>query len=202
MTRRAPKSLRIRIRLAAAGAVLVAGALAGCTGSTPSLPAGTAGQLQSAVLTVSTAAAAGDYAGAQAALDSLKALLAVATEENRIAPGRASDIQAAIALVEADLAAALSIATPTPRATPQTVPPSTRTPATPRTQEPTPEAPAPTTPAPTPTEQPSPQPTEPEPTPTTVPTTPAPTPEPTDTAEPGPTAEPDDNSGPGNGAAD
>lgn len=198
MTRRTPQSLRTRIRLAAAGGVLVAGALAGCTGSAPSLPAGTAGQLQSAVLSVSTAAATGDYAGAQAALDALKALLAEATEENRIAPGRATDIQAAIALVEADLAAALTSSTPTPRATPQTVPPSTRTPAAPRTQEPTPEAPAPTTPAPTPTEQPNPQP--PEPTPTTVPTTPAPTPEPTATPEPGPTIEPDDNSAPGNGA--
>ncbi|MGO4784018.1 hypothetical protein [Cryobacterium sp. W22_MBD10_FK3] len=194
MNRQSPKAHRPGARLTAAGVILVATLLAGCTSTAPTLQAETAGQLQAAVLSVSTAAASGDFAGAKDALESLKAVLATATEEDRLSAGRASDIQAAIALVEADLVALLTPQTPSPSTPPAAPPPETDEPVAPPPEPELPDPP-PVTPEPEPpqpTEPPPAEPTEPpppEPTPTVEPTPPA-TPEPTPAPTQVPEAEP------------
>ncbi|MBB5632705.1 hypothetical protein BKA04_000928 [Cryobacterium mesophilum] len=103
-------------RATAAGAalLLLAGALSGCAPSGQQLDAGSARQLQASVLAVTTAAAAGDYSEAIAALDTLEEQLTEGTASGAIDSGRSARIQASIDLVRADLAAAEPQPSPTP----------------------------------------------------------------------------------------
>jgi hypothetical protein len=105
-------TLRRRFTLVVAGITLAGGLLAGCATGTPDLHSDTASGLQDGVLTVSTAAAAGDFAGAQAALDVVQADLAAASAADGVTAARAAEIQAAIDLVASDLAAAIESGAP------------------------------------------------------------------------------------------
>jgi hypothetical protein len=70
--------------------------------------------MQESVAAVTQAAAAGDPAGAIAALDSLEAQLKEDTASGAISADRSAQIQASIDLVRADLTAALPEPSPTP----------------------------------------------------------------------------------------
>lgn len=90
--------------------------LAGCVGN--SVPAATptvssyssaaASRLQSAVLSVSSAAANGDPAAALARLDELTVTLADARARGEVSTARLDSISAAMALVRADLQSAIT----------------------------------------------------------------------------------------------
>ena len=71
-------------------------------------------RMQSSVSAVTQAAAAGDPAGAIAALDALEAQLKQDTASGAISADRSARIQASIDLVRADLTAALPTPSPTP----------------------------------------------------------------------------------------
>ena len=105
-------TLRRRFTLVVAGITLAGGLLAGCATGTPDLHSDTASGLQDGVLTVSTAAAAGDFAGAQAALDVVQADLTAASAANGVTAARAAEIQAAIDLVASDLVAEIESGAP------------------------------------------------------------------------------------------
>lgn len=119
-----------RLVVALAGIGLAGSLLTGCAGS-PALNAGTAGELQNGVLAVSTAAAAGDFATAQTDLGTVQATLDAALAGDTVTAARATEIQAAIDLVGADLAASIAAGTPgeTPEEeTPDDEPEETETP--------------------------------------------------------------------------
>ncbi|QYF74078.1 hypothetical protein [Cryobacterium sp. PAMC25264] len=101
-----------RLVVALAGVGLACGMLAGCAGATTALHADAASELQSGVLAVSTAAAAGDYTSAQTALDTLRESLAEASADDTVTAARAAEIQTAIGLVAADLASSIAASTP------------------------------------------------------------------------------------------
>jgi hypothetical protein len=107
-------------RLAArvATGLLVFATLTACSGPAPELAPPTADKLQSGVLGVTAAAAAGDFAGAQSALTAVQADLLTAAAAGQVSAARSAEIQSAINLVTADLAGAIDAATPTPTATP------------------------------------------------------------------------------------
>jgi len=103
-------SLRARLGAALAGAAVVATVLAGCTAATPRIDADTAAALQSGVMAVSVAAAAGDFTTAQADLAAVRDTLAASADT--LTTARTSEIQAAIDLVDADLTAAIAASAP------------------------------------------------------------------------------------------
>lgn len=113
---------RSRFMLMAAGLLLAVAALTGCSGAQVDLQESTAGLLQSGVLEVTTAAAAGDYETAQLALNALQAHVLTAAAAGQVAAARSAEIQSAINLVQADLAAAIVASTPTPTPTPTSTP--------------------------------------------------------------------------------
>lgn len=124
MTRRHPVTLRTRLGLALAGVAVITTALSGCTSSATSLDADTAAALQNGVMAVSVASAAGDFTTAQAGLGDVRATLAAAAD--RLSAARTAQIQTAIDLVDADLAAAIvASAPPVPAQTPAPAPVST-----------------------------------------------------------------------------
>lgn len=102
--------LRTRLTVAVAGIVLALATLAGCAGSPPDLQESTAAKFQLSVLDVTTAAKAGDFLAAQAALDALQADLLTATAAEQVSGTRAAQIQSAINDVGTDLAAAITAA--------------------------------------------------------------------------------------------
>ena len=152
------RGYRSRPLALAAAFLIAASALSGCAESIPELKPGAASQLQDGVLEVSTAAAAGEYAAAQSALTEVQADVLAFAKAGDVTPARSAEIQAAIKLVSADLAAAIAATPPTkapeaPEATeePEPSPEPTATPAPAPTQEPEPTTtptpePAPTTP--------------------------------------------------------
>ena len=128
-----------RIVRSTAVAVLVVAALSGCSNAPAALEPATADRLQSSVLDVTSAAAAGDYDTALSLLSAVEADLRTAASAGPITPERSAEIQAAITAVNSDLLAAVDASVPAPA--------PTRTP----TSAPTPsESPSPT-PSPTPT---------------------------------------------------
>ena len=106
------------MRRATALVTLVAGALmlTGCVGNgvpaapptTSSYSSAAASRLQSAVLSVSSSAAAGDPAAALSRLDELTVTLADARARGEVSTARLDSISAAMALVRADLQAAIT----------------------------------------------------------------------------------------------
>ncbi|MGY4859893.1 hypothetical protein [Cryobacterium sp. AP23] len=126
----ATPNIRTRLMLVVAGIGLAGSLLAGCATATPDLNADTAAGLQDGVLTVSEAAANGDFAGAQAALEVVQADLTAATAADGVTDTRAAEIQTAIDLVATDLAAAVAGApVETPEEAPAETPVETETPA-------------------------------------------------------------------------
>jgi hypothetical protein len=129
MTRPRSLSPRHRLGLVLVGAAVVASALGGCASATPNLDPDTAQALQSGVMAVSTAAAAGDFATAQADLATVRGTLAASADT--LTAERTQQIQTAIDLVDADLAAAIEAslpAEPAPTRTPSETPSKTPTP--------------------------------------------------------------------------
>jgi hypothetical protein len=111
------RTMRRRSMTAALAIAVWAAVLAGCTGSTPSIEATAARQLQSSVVAIAQSAAAGNASQALARLDELSTAVQASTASGAITSERAAVIRAAIAKVHADLTAAI-------RSTPPTVTPS------------------------------------------------------------------------------
>ncbi|WP_104163313.1 hypothetical protein [Cryobacterium sp. N22] len=103
---------RPRLVLAVAGIGLAGSLLTGCAGATAALDPGAAAELQDGVLAVSSAAAAGDFLTAQTELGTVQAALTAASAEDAVTAARAAEIQTAIDLVGADLAASIVASTP------------------------------------------------------------------------------------------
>ena len=103
-----------RVVTVTCAAMLVTAALSGCAPTEPGLDSAAASKMQESVSAVTEAAAAGDPAGALAALDALEAQLKEDTASGAISADRSARIQASIDLVRADLTAALPEPAPTP----------------------------------------------------------------------------------------
>ena len=111
-------TIRSRLSAGVVAALLVAAALTACSSASPDLATPTADKLQSGVLAVSTAAAAGDFSGAQSALTAVQADLLTAAAAGQVSAARSAEIQSAINLVTGDLADAIEAGRPTPTPTP------------------------------------------------------------------------------------
>lgn len=98
----------------AAAALLTAGILTGCANTPPELQPGAAEKLNARLQSVAQAAADNNLAAAKAELDLLASDVAAAAANGDISPARRQDIQAAIDLVNADLAAMTPPPSPTP----------------------------------------------------------------------------------------
>ena len=103
-----------RVATVACTVALVTAALSGCAPIVPGIDSAAASRMQASVSAVTQAAAAGDPAGAIAALDALEAQLKQDTASGAISADRSARIQASIDLVRADLTAALPTPSPTP----------------------------------------------------------------------------------------
>ena len=95
MNRRSPLSLAV--------AALLLLPLAGCTAAPVDLHATTAEQLQTEILAISEASAAGDFADAQSLLTAMQANLRTAAASGQVSAERSASIQSAINLVQGDL---------------------------------------------------------------------------------------------------
>ncbi len=109
---------RSRFTIAVVAIFLAVAVLASCSSTPANLQESTAERLQSGVLEVATAAAAGDYVSAQAALAVVEADLLTATADGQVTAARSAEIQSAINLVKTDLADAIAASTPTPEPKP------------------------------------------------------------------------------------
>jgi hypothetical protein len=118
-----------RVGLAWCAVALTLGTLSGCAPADPGIGAAASKQLQATVAEVTQAAAEGDIAAAKAILNTLERQLREATASGAISAERTARIEASIALVRADLAAA------TPRPSPTPTPPATGTSKSPSTVE-------------------------------------------------------------------
>ncbi|MEI5583738.1 MULTISPECIES: hypothetical protein [unclassified Agromyces] len=115
-------SMRIRAALAAAS-VAVAVGLAGCTAAPAAdLTAGQAEAFRSRVVAIADTSARGEYANALAAVEALEAELEQAVAEGELDGGREQRIRDAIALVRADLEAAIAAIPPEPEPEPAPAP--------------------------------------------------------------------------------
>jgi hypothetical protein len=114
---------RTRARALFAAPLLVVALLGGCASPDAGLEADTGRELQQGVVLVADAAAAGDTAGAIAALDALEARLAEAEADGSVSASRLTDIRSAIATVRADLSPVVETPAPTPTPTPSSVEP-------------------------------------------------------------------------------
>ncbi|WP_146069522.1 mucin-associated surface protein [Cryobacterium sp. Y11] len=95
MNRRSPLSMAV--------ATLLLLPLAGCTAAPVDLHAATAEQLQTEILAISEASAAGDFADAQSLLTAMQANLRTAAASGQVSAERSASIQSAINLVQGDL---------------------------------------------------------------------------------------------------
>lgn len=101
------RSVTARVVAVTCAAMLVTAALSGCAPTEPGLDSAAASKMQESVSAVTEAAAAGNPAGALAALDALEAQLKEDTASGAISADRSARIQASIDLVRADLTAVL-----------------------------------------------------------------------------------------------
>lgn len=178
---------RVR-QLMIAAPIAAAIVLAGCTGTTGDLAAGTATSMQQSIELIAERAAASDIAGALAELDALQVRLEQARSAGTIGAERAERVQQRIDLVRADLQTLAAQPTPTMTPVPTDAPEEEAPPPAPSESSP-PAAPSPT-PTPTSEAPPSPDP-EPEP-------EPEPEPSPEETApEPSPSTSPSEGGGEG-----
>jgi hypothetical protein len=119
-----------RVLLAVLAGVVVGAA--GCSGDTsaPALSDAAAHQLQADVLAVTSSAAAHNWTAARTELDTLHTDLAAARSGGTVSAARAASIEAAVAAVSSDVAAASAVST--------SPPPSPTSAPTPTTTRPTP----------------------------------------------------------------
>ncbi len=103
-------------------ATILLALLAGCAQSAPSYSPEAASELQKQVLAVSEASAAGELEGTLTRLDELEAMANAARADESISAERHTAILAAIALVRADITAAITVRdTPPPAPAPAPV---------------------------------------------------------------------------------
>lgn len=103
---------RFRRAIAAASVTLaLVGGLAACTAE-PDLAAEQSQAYRAQVVAIAESSAAGDYAGAIAALDALQAEIDAAVADGTLTAEREQRIREAMTLVRADLDAAIAAATP------------------------------------------------------------------------------------------
>lgn len=98
-----------RLTAALGGGALLVGLLAGCAGA-PAYDPATAERLQQHVLAVSDSSAAGDWATTQTRLLELEASASTALARGEITQERFDAIMSALALVQADVDAAVAAA--------------------------------------------------------------------------------------------
>ncbi|MFC9917009.1 hypothetical protein [Agromyces binzhouensis] len=111
-------TIRLRRALSAASVtVALAVGLAGCAAG-PAISEGDATAFRSQVVSIAESSSAGDFADALARLDVLQAEVDAAAADGSLDADRAASITEAIALVRADLEAAIAAATPSPEPTP------------------------------------------------------------------------------------
>ena len=135
---------RGRVITLALGAILTVSALTGCQASPPDLNAETAEQFQSTVLSVSQAVADGDLQVARDTLVAFDSDLEKAAANGSVSFARHQRIDSALALVLADIDAAIAAQAPAPEPAPEPEPePEVTLPVTP---EVTPEPVTPTDP--------------------------------------------------------
>jgi hypothetical protein len=115
------QTVKARTIAVLAGMVLAVVSLTGCSNPPADLSESTATRLQTGVLAVSTHAAGGDYAAAQASLGAVQGDLLAAAAAGSVSSQRAAQIQSAINLVSADLSAAIEASKPTPSPEPAPV---------------------------------------------------------------------------------
>jgi hypothetical protein len=106
---------------------------AGCSGDTsPALSDSAGRQLQADVLAVTTSAAAHNWVAARSGLTKLRTDLAAARTAGTVSAARADAIDAAVAVVNSDLAGAATSATPSTPSTTAVATPTTRPKPTPQ----------------------------------------------------------------------
>lgn len=110
---------RKRFSAAAAAAVLAAGILAGCANTPTDLKPGAAEKLNARLQTLARAAADNNLPAAKSELDLLASDVSAAAANGEISAARRQEIQKAIDLVSADLAAMTPAPTASPAPTPQ-----------------------------------------------------------------------------------
>ena len=109
---------RLRRTFAAASVALaLVGGLAACAAD-PEIAPEAAAAYRAQVVTIAERSAAEDFAGARAELDALQAAVDAAVAAGTLEPEREQQIRDAIALVRADLDAAIAAAVPPPTAEP------------------------------------------------------------------------------------
>ena len=101
---------------------LVIAVLSGCAQEPSDISPSTAKELQSAVVTISQSASAGDLSGALTQLDTLENTLRQKTAAGAITGDRSTRIEAAIEVVRSDLEAQIAALTPTPAPDPTPTP--------------------------------------------------------------------------------
>ena len=101
---------------------LVVAVLSGCAQAPTDISPSTAKELQSAVVTISQSASAGDLSGALTQLDALENTLRQKTAAGAITGDRSTRIEAAIEVVRSDLEAQIAALTPTPAPEPTPTP--------------------------------------------------------------------------------
>ena len=101
---------------------LVVAVLSGCAQTPTDISPSTAKELQSAVVTISQSASAGDLSGALTQLDALENTLRQKTAAGAITGDRSTRIEAAIEVVRSDLEAQIAALTPTPATDPTPTP--------------------------------------------------------------------------------
>ncbi|WP_400997441.1 hypothetical protein [Agromyces sp. GXQ0307] len=110
-------TVRLRRAMAAASVTLaIAAGLVGCAAAED--PATDAMGFRAQVVSVAESSAAGDFGDALTRLDRLQAEVDAAAAAGSLEADRAASITEAIALVRADLEAAIAAATPSPSPTP------------------------------------------------------------------------------------
>lgn len=107
-----------------AAALLAAGILAGCANTPTDLQPGAAVKLQARLQSLARAAADNNLPAAKTELDLLASDVSSAAANGEISPARRQDIQNAIGLIRADLAAMTTTPTPIPSPTAQTLAPT------------------------------------------------------------------------------
>lgn len=104
--------MRTRLLSTIASAILVVGLTAGCQASAPDLGAEQAKTFQARVLAVSSSVADGGYAAALEELTALETELDAAAADGTVSFSRHQRIDAALAVVKADLQAAIDAQAP------------------------------------------------------------------------------------------
>ncbi|RXZ43238.1 hypothetical protein [Agromyces binzhouensis] len=111
-------TIRLRRALTTASVtVALAVGLAGCAAG-PAISEGDATAFRAQVVSIAESSSTGDFADALARLDALQAEVDAAAADGSLDADRAASITEAIALVRADLEAAIAAATPSPEPTP------------------------------------------------------------------------------------